>query len=189
MLGDSNNITLLLGGIRSGKSDYAETMAVRSGLSVICLTTDKNLDEEMKERINHYQNSHSTQWKYIETPLHLGEAISTYSKPDCCLIVDCLMLWLKNLILEDNRYLNENSQNIKLGKTFESEMKQLFDALPDVQGKLIFISNEVGMGPIPHTAFLEVLANELGQLNQKIAKVCSHVYMMAAGIPITVKNC
>lgn len=188
MLGDSNNITLLLGGVRSGKSDYAENIAVRSGLSVTYLATAKDLDAELNERVTHHQNSRPAHWKCIDVPVHLADAIRANSRPDCCLIVDCLFMWIKNLIMEDNKFCTENSSSIKLGKTFEHEIKQLFDVIPDVQGKLIFISNEVGMGSISTTTFSKLLTNELGHINQQIAKVCSHVYLLVAGLPITVKS-
>lgn len=188
MLGDSNNITLLLGGTRSGKSDYAENIAVRSGLSVTYLATAKDVDSEVNERIANHQNSRPAHWKCLDVPVHLAEAIKMNSRPDCCLIVDCLFMWVRNLIMEDNKFCNENSSNIKLGKTFESEVKQLFETIPDVQGKLMFISNEVGMGSVPNTTFSKLIADEVGYLNQRIAKVSSHVYFMVAGLPLTVKS-
>jgi adenosylcobinamide kinase/adenosylcobinamide-phosphate guanylyltransferase len=163
---------LILGGARSGKSAYAQRRATESGLSVTVIVTGWAGDEEMAERIAHHRAARPAGWGVVEAPRSLAAALRAEAAPGHCLIVDCLTLWLANVI-EDG---------------FEAERRVLLDLLPHLPGEVLFVANEIGLGVVPMGEQTRRFRDEAGRLNQDIAAVCERVTFVAAGLPLTLKE-
>lgn len=167
---------LILGGARSGKSALAEQRAGDSGLAVTMIATAASGDEEMAERIRRHQANRPTDWRLVEEPLALATALCAHAAPDRCLLVDCLTLWLSNLLHSEN------------AAHFARERQALVEALPALPGHLILVSNEVGMGIVPLGVLSRRFCDEAGRLHQDLARLCDSVTFMAAGIPLSLKG-
>ncbi|MEW5973307.1 MAG: bifunctional adenosylcobinamide kinase/adenosylcobinamide-phosphate guanylyltransferase [Pseudomonadota bacterium] len=168
--------TLILGGARSGKSALAERLAVESGLAVTYIATAEALDEEMRERIARHRADRPAGWKTLEAPRALASTLLAEAAPGRCLVVDCLTLWLTNLMLDEDASL------------LERERAALLESLPRLAGPVVFVSNEVGLGIVPDNALARRFRDEAGRLNQAIATLCDHVVFVAAGLPLTLKD-
>eukprot|EP00659_Diplonema_papillatum_P013314 gene13314-20527_t len=130
-------LQLILGGARSGKSRLAEKLATDSGLSVTYIATSQPLDGEMTARVAHHRERRPSEWGLIEEPVELARVLKENATPNHCLLVDCLTLWLTNLLmLEDPDRLKE-------------EREALLQTLATLPGEIIFVSNETGMGVVP----------------------------------------
>jgi len=163
---------LILGGARSGKSALAERRAIDSGLEVVYFATAAPGDEEMAQRIARHRARRPAQWHTVEETLALASALRTAAAAQRCLLVDCLTLWLTNLLL---------------GPGLEPEREHLLAALPALPGRVILVSNEVGWGIVPINELARRFADEQGRLNQAVASICSRVTMVAAGLPLELK--
>lgn len=181
-------IELILGGARSGKSALAEKTARESGLQVSYLATGQAGDSEMAERIRHHQTRRPTEWGLIEEPLHLAEALRRHAAPGRCLIVDCLTLWLSNLIFQGAAGGQLERGEAVACPVFSGEMAALLDTLPRLPGHLILVSNEVGLGIVPMGALTRFYVDENGRLNQAIAQRADQVTLVAAGLPLILKS-
>ena len=171
---------LILGGARSGKSGYAEEIAKRNEdklqQEVFYIATAIPFDSEMEERIERHKSDRPTHWKSIEEPIHLAKALKQNSGKDKVVLVDCLTLWLNNLLLKDD----EASLN--------AEIEEFLSCIDSLQGTVIFVSNEVGMGVIPMGNLSRKFVDESGRLHQHLAKKVEHILLMVAGIAMTVKG-
>ncbi|MGB9671289.1 MAG: bifunctional adenosylcobinamide kinase/adenosylcobinamide-phosphate guanylyltransferase [Halothiobacillaceae bacterium] len=168
--------TLVFGGARSGKSALAERLAIESGLAVTYIATAEALDEEMRERIARHRADRPAGWKTLEAPRALATTLQSEAAPGRCLIVDCLTLWLTNLMLDPDP------------DRLEGERTALLEILPHVPGRMILVANEVGLGIVPDNALARRFRDEAGRLNQAIATLCDHVVFVAAGLPLTLKD-
>jgi adenosylcobinamide kinase / adenosylcobinamide-phosphate guanylyltransferase len=167
--------TLILGGVRSGKSRYAGELAAAHGRAVTVIATGAARDEEMAARIKAHRASRPAQWSVVEEPLRLAAALRT-AAPSGVIVVDCLTLWLSNLLcLEDEDLLRRESAS-------------LLDTLPALETDCILISNEVGFGIIPASALARRFGDEAGALHQRLAELCDRVILMVAGLPVTLKT-
>ncbi len=166
-------IELIIGGARSGKSALAERRASESGLEVIYLATATVGDGEMAARIAHHRQRRPAQWQTVEEPLHLAAALRGHASEQRLLLVDCLTLWLSNLLL---------------GPGLEPERGQLLGALGDLPGRIILVSNEVGWGIVPINDLARRFADEQGRLNQEVAARSVRVTLVAAGLPLELKG-
>jgi adenosylcobinamide kinase / adenosylcobinamide-phosphate guanylyltransferase len=181
-------IELILGGARSGKSALAEKRASESRLKVTYLATAHAGDEEMRTRIAHHQQRRPEHWKLIEAPLYLAASLREQAEPGKFLLVDCLTLWLSNLIFQGDAW-----RQIEAGETvkcplFLHETQALLDVLPCLPGHLILVSNEVGLGIVPMGAVNRFYTDENGRLNQAIARLADQVTFVAAGLPLVLKS-
>ena len=179
---------LIFGGARSGKSLLAEKRAVESGLPVIYVATAQALDGEMQRRIAHHQARRPATWGLVESPLNLAASLQQHAAPGICLLVDCLTLWLSNLL-----FAGVAAQQAEAGQgldcaLFDGETRALIDCLPHLPGKIILVSNEVGCGIVPMNAVSRLFADEQGRLNQRVAAVCERVTLVAAGLPLELKR-
>ena len=176
---------LVLGGARSGKSAIAEQRALALGLTTVYIATAEAHDSEMTARIAAHRSRRSTAWKVVEEPIALAQALRDHAAPDCCVIVDCLTLWLANVLGSDI----DPSADIGpvAAPTFERERAALLDVIPHLKGEIIFVSNEVGMGIVPLGALTRRYCDEAGRLHQELARLCERVTWVAAGIPVTIK--
>lgn len=166
---------LILGGARSGKSRHAEQLAQTSRLPVSVIVTAQAQDEEMAQRIAHHQANRPAHWEVIEAPLDLAAALHIHARDGHCLIVDCLTLWLSNLLCQTPDQL-------------QPQRDALLAALPTLPGTILLVSNEVGMGIIPMGELSRRFVDEAGWLNQAVAGVCERVTLVAAGLPLVLKT-
>jgi adenosylcobinamide kinase/adenosylcobinamide-phosphate guanylyltransferase len=181
------SIHLILGGARSGKSRHAEQLALASGLPVKVLVTAHAGDAEMAERIRQHQQQRPRHWQVQETPLALAATLQAHAAPGHLLLVDCLTLWLSNLLL-DGQQGDLTEGPIALSQQFQQQRQVLLDALPQLPGNIILISNEVGMGIVPMGALTRCFADEAGRLNQAVAAISQQVTLVAAGLPLKLKG-
>ena len=167
-------ITLILGGARSGKSRHGEDLALASGLDPVYIATAEAWDDEMRERIAAHQDRRQGQgWRDVEAPFDLAGAIAGNAATDRVLLVDCLTLWLSNLMHAE--------QDIPEASGF------LREALVAAAGSVILISNEVGLGIVPENAMARRFRDLTGRLHQDLAGDADTVLLMVAGLPVVVK--
>lgn len=166
-------LTLVLGGARSGKSRYAQEAAEAFGLPKMTLVaTAQAFDEEMRERIARHQADRDSRWRTVEAPLDLAGALAVL-EPDDVAVVDCLTLWLTNLMLGE--------------KDVAAETEQLLLALSGSSARIWLVSNEVGWGLVPETPLGRVFRDEAGRLHQRLAAIADEVVLLVAGLPMVVK--
>ena len=167
---------LILGGARSGKSRMAEKLAQESGLAVTYIATATAQDDAMQNRIDHHQANRPTTWSLIEEPYCLATTLEKAANSDHCLLVDCLTLWLTNLLL-----LNDDTR-------LKKELWALQNLLPTLPGEIILVSNETGMGIVPMGEINRRFCDEAGFLHQQLAQICDQVILTVAGLPHYLKG-
>ena len=167
---------LILGGARSGKSRLAEQLASASGLPVTYIATSQPLDGEMNERVLLHRQRRPAEWGLIEEPLALASVLRAEAAPGRCLLVDCLTLWLTNLLmLEDEQRLAE-------------ERDALLACLEQLPGMVILVSNETGLGVVPMGELTRRYVDLAGWLHQAVAERCQRVVLTVAGLPLVLKG-
>ncbi|WP_025899660.1 bifunctional adenosylcobinamide kinase/adenosylcobinamide-phosphate guanylyltransferase [Sneathiella glossodoripedis] len=170
---NTSKITFVLGGARSGKSRFAEQLAIDSGLNKIYVATSQIFDAEMQERVNLHQQSRGGDWITIEEPIDLGKILKTQTGSGNILLIDCLTLWLTNLVLAE--------------RNIEDAGNSICDALQQANGPVILVSNEVGLGIVPENEMARRFRDHAGILHQKIAALADRVYLITAGLPQQLK--
>jgi adenosylcobinamide kinase/adenosylcobinamide-phosphate guanylyltransferase len=171
---------LILGGARSGKSAFAEKLAIESGLPVTYIATAQVYDAEFGQRVEHHKIRRPAHWRTLEQPFNLGANIAEVAKAGECVIVDCLTLWLAQCICPDCERPDHLS--------WPQERQSLLDTLAKVNGTLLLVSNEVGMGIVPLGEINRQFQDEQGRLNQAIAQLADKVSFIAAGLPLSLKG-
>jgi len=166
--------TLIVGGARSGKSRLAEARAVSTSDRRTYIATAEAGDEEMADRIARHRKQRDGLWKTVECPLNLSDAILDHSSNGALVLVDCLTLWLSNII--------------HAGLNVDEPIQELLGAITTAPGDLVFVSNEVGMGLVPNSPLGREFRDHQGRLNQSVASVCQRVEFIAAGLPLVLKN-
>jgi adenosylcobinamide kinase / adenosylcobinamide-phosphate guanylyltransferase len=169
-------LQLILGGARSGKSRLAEKLATDSTLPVTYIATSQPLDGEMNERVAHHRQRRPAEWGLIEEPIELARVLRENAAPDRFLLVDCLTLWLTNLLMLENP------------KRLTQEREALLQALASLPGEIVFVSNETGMGVVPLGELTRRYVDEAGWLHQALAERCQRVVLTVAGLPLTLKG-
>lgn len=167
--------TLVLGGARSGKSAFAERLVRARGGKPVYLATATAGDEEMRVRIARHRQDRGGAWHTIEEPLALAEALERASEAAQAVLIDCLTLWLANLMLA--------------GRDPATEAPRLVAALGRCRGPVTLVSNEVGLGLVPDTALGRAFRDAQGRLNQQVAAAAARVVFVAAGLPLWLKGC
>ena len=173
------HVTLVLGGARSGKSRYAESL-IETGLAggryegATYLATAEALDPEMAARIDEHRRRRGAAWRTVEVPLELVDALAGHAEPGRPVLVDCLTLWLSNVI--------------RAGRDAEVEATGLTGRLQALPGPAILVSNEVGLGIVPDNALARDFRDRAGRLNQMVAEMADRVVFVAAGLPLTIKD-
>ncbi len=168
--------TLILGGARSGKSAYAERLAANSGHEVVYFATATAEDGEMQTRIAHHRERRPAHWRTVECARGLAGALHGAAAPGRCLLVDCLTLWVSNLLFEEGE------------SSWETEREALLNVLPTLPGSVLLVSNEVGLGVVPMGAISRRFVDESGRLHQALAAQCERVVWVAAGLPLALKG-
>ncbi|MBI1447874.1 bifunctional adenosylcobinamide kinase/adenosylcobinamide-phosphate guanylyltransferase [Acinetobacter sp. AC1-2] len=169
-------LQLILGGARSGKSRLAEQTAIATQLAVTYVATAQALDSEMQSRIAHHQNQRPAHWSLVEEPLFLAKTLQKIDRSNQIILVDCLTLWLTNLLLLDD-------QNVQ-----EFECEQLIDVLPKLQSEIILVSNETGLGVVPLGEISRRFVDEAGRLHQALGQIADKVMFCVAGFPMILKG-
>ena len=159
--------SLVLGGARSGKSAYAESLIENAG-GGFYIATSEALDDEMKARIAAHRERRGDDWQTLEEPILLQHALLSIKGRGKPALVDCLTLWLSNLM--------------ELEKNVEAEINGLCALVEDLDYPVVFVSNEVGQGIVPDNALARQFADSAGLMNQKIAAVAENVVLVTAGI-------
>ncbi len=168
---------LVIGGCRSGKSSHALKLADQfSGSGRIFIATCIPYDDEMRERVTRHQEERDNTWKTVEEPLNLPEAIAAHGNSVDLILVDCITLWVSNLLLKNSRidYILEN-------------VRRLTSALNKTKASVIMVSNEVGTGIVPENRIARRFRDAAGFANQHIAAAADRVVWMVAGIPVNIK--
>lgn len=178
---------LILGGARSGKSLLAEKRAAESGLCVVYLATAEARDGEMARRIAHHRERRPAEWGCAEETLHLAAKLRELAAPDTCVLVDCLTLWLSNLLFAGQAARQAEAGEPVSCPLFDDETAALIECLSQLPGRIILVSNEVGWGIVPMHPVSRLFADEQGRLNQRVAAACEQVTLVAAGLPLLLK--
>ncbi len=172
-------IELVLGGARSGKSRYAEQQAIASGLQVVYIATAEAGDEEMQARIAHHRQHRPEHWLTVEQPVYLAQAIQENASPQHCILVDCLTLWLCNVLFDKQGELQS--------ERYQCQSGALLATLSECQQRVILVSNEIGLGVVAADAMTRRFVDEAGFLHQKIAQISHRVVLVTAGLPQILK--
>lgn len=171
-------ITFFIGGCRSGKSTAALQRANSIGANrKIFVATCQPYDAEMKIRIERHRQARDAAWETIEEPLEIADVVQQQSGPQTVILVDCLTLWLTNLIVAraDDTTINQRIETLK-------------DALSNARGPVLLVANEVGTGIVPDNAMSRRFRDWAGSLNQQMAQCASEVILTVAGIPVPIKS-
>jgi len=166
---------LILGGARSGKSTYAEKLAISSALPKLYIATAMRLDEEMNARIDHHIRRRDASWHTIEEKIEVASILTDARWRKHVILVDCLTLWMSNLMFTD-------------GEDVEKRRKELCDAVGASEATVILVTNEVGLGIVPMHPLSRRFRDEAGWLHQALAQICDTVAFMAAGLPMMLKS-
>jgi adenosylcobinamide kinase / adenosylcobinamide-phosphate guanylyltransferase len=164
--------TLVLGGARSGKSTYAE--ALMADRPALYLATGQAFDDEMHDRIRLHTDRRGPHWTTIEEPLELAATLDQVLKPDRPVLVDCLTLWISNLMHAE--------------RDVDLETGRLCEVLAKPAGPVVLVSNEVGLGLVPDNRLAREFRDHQGRVNQRVAQICRRVVFVAAGLPLILKD-
>lgn len=172
----TKEIILITGGARSGKSRYAEQRAVQLGLRRLYIATAEPKDEEMAARIAEHKKARGEGWILAEEPVELGRALSGWQGRIDCALVDCLTLWISNLLVRrDEKHVKE-------------KIEDLLATLPRLDFSVALVTNEIGWGIVPDKPLARQFRDLAGRTHQQIAAIATEVVLMVAGIPMTVKR-
>jgi adenosylcobinamide kinase/adenosylcobinamide-phosphate guanylyltransferase len=167
-------LALVLGGARSGKSRHAETLIEQAASVALYVATAEALDDEMRARVALHRARRGPRWTTIEEPLALAQLLAAEARPARPILVDCLTLWLSNLM--------------QSGMDAGGEIDALLAALPALRGPVVMVANEVGLGIVPENALARAFRDHAGRLNRDIAAAADRVVFIAAGLPLVLKD-
>jgi len=168
---------LVLGGVRCGKSRYAEQQARASGLRVVYIATAIAAgDAELEERVRRHREYRPADWATVEEPVALGATLRAHAHAQCCLLVECLTLWVAHLLTAGS------------AERLELECASLLRALAVVPGRVILVSNETGLGVMPVGELSRRFLDVSGELHQSLAALCDRVTLVVAGLPQRLKE-
>ncbi len=172
-------LRLILGGARSGKSRLAEQIAQDSKLKVTYVATAQVWDDEMQDRIEHHQAQRPKEWHLVEEPLYLADLLKSIDNENYAeqvILVDCLTLWMSNLLMHED-------QNVQW-----TECQKLLNVLPTLKSEIILVSNETGLGIVPMGEITRKFVDESGRLHQQLGQIADNVVFCVAGFPMTLKS-
>ncbi len=167
-------VTLVLGGARSGKSAFAERLVEAGAAGGTYLATAEAGDAEMAARIRLHRERRGPAWMTVEEPTELAVALAAHATRDRPVLVDCLTLWLSNIMAAE--------------RDIAGERERLVDGMSRLSGPVVFVANEVGLGLVPPTPLGRAFRDEAGRLNQAVAAAAQRVIFVAAGLPLTMKD-
>lgn len=185
----SQNSILLIGGARSGKSNYAEELAKQTGGDVLFVATAEAGDDEMKRRIEAHQKSRPSQWHTLEASCRVGTQINNEKLKRDVVILDCITLLVTNILCKHMVTSGDYVEEKVFENDVKAEVASIIEAMNQDSATYVIVTNEVGEGIIPIGAATRIYRDVLGRANQMLAQACSEVYLMVAGIPLKVKPC
>ena len=174
----SNSVILVLGGVRSGKSRYAQQIAERSSRVTFVATAERREDEEMQRKIERHRADRPAHWNTVEEPLALGQVLQSTATDCDAILIDCITLFGSNLL---EAYENKEAE-------LDACIEELCAALRNAPCKVILVSNEVGCGVVPAYALGRRYRDLVGEINQRVAAVADTVVFMVAGLPLALKG-
>ena len=167
-------LVLVLGGARSGKSAHAEGLVERTGLARSYIATGRAWDDEMRLRVASHVARRGSSWRTVEEPLALVETLGRKCADDRAVLVDCLTLWVTNLMMDE--------------RDVDRECDALIDALPGLRGTVVMVSNEVGLGIVPENAMARRFRDHAGRLHTLLAGIADEVVLVVAGLAMPLKG-
>lgn len=173
-MADAPALALVLGGARSGKSRFGEGLIAETGAPRVYLATAEAWDDEMRSRITDHRRDRGPDWTTRDAPLDLAEAVREEARPGRAVLVDCLTLWLTNVMLAE--------------RDVEAEEARLLDVLAHRAGPVVCVSNETGLGIVPDNALARRFRDAQGRLNRRVAEIATRVDFIAAGLPLRLKG-
>ena len=195
---------LILGGVRSGKSRFAQSMAAKLGEKVLFVATGEPLDEEMALRIEEHKRIRPKNWRTLEIDIKVGQKLKERIEDVDVVLLDCLTLLVSNILTKQGGASSCHSEGAKRPKNLAqdrlreaiseaekqvmAEMEDLIECIERYEGSFIVVSNEVGLGLVPESKLGRVYRDLLGKANQLLAQRADEVYFMAAGIPVKLKG-
>jgi len=182
-----NNI-LIVGGARSGKSHFAQELALRSGKPVLFVATAEPGDEEMRQRIEEHKRARPKEWGTLEVTTHAGEEIQQRIGKAQVVIVDCITLLVSNIFSQYGEQTDEQIDASFIEGKVTSEIGELVECISSIDASFIIVSNEVGTGLVPTTKTGRLYRDLLGKANQLLAERVDDVYLMVAGLPVKIKS-
>jgi len=171
-------IIFVTGGARSGKSDFCQDLAEQTEGKRLFVATAQAFDGEMEERIRKHQEKRGDRWDTLEEPIALGAALRSVGSAYETILIDCFTLWMSNLLMS---FPEQSERRAEIIDDF-------FSSIDDFPGTLIITSNEVGQGIVPDNKLARIYRDQLGFLNQRVAKRSDRVYVLFSGIPLTIKG-
>ncbi len=178
---------LIIGGARSGKSHFAQELALKAGGIVLFVATAEAGDEEMKQRIKAHRKARPSTWETIEATTHIGSQISQHIGKAQTVIIDCITLLINNIFLQHSQHNDEEINAVLIEKEVMAEIGELVNCIDQSDASFIIVTNEVGLGLVPTNKVGRLYRDLLGKANQVLAQHANEVYLMVAGIPITIK--
>ena len=179
--------TLIIGGARSGKSSYAQNMALKAGGAVLFVATAEAGDEEMKRRIEAHRKARPPTWQTLEATIHLGRRIALNISKVNTVIIDCITLLVNNIFQQYNQPVNKEIEDL-IEKEVTTEIDELVYCITQSDASFIIVTNEVGLGIVPADRVSRLYRDLLGRANQMLAHHTDEVILMTAGIPLKIKS-
>ncbi|OAT86769.1 bifunctional adenosylcobinamide kinase/adenosylcobinamide-phosphate guanylyltransferase [Desulfotomaculum copahuensis] len=176
-------LILVLGGARSGKSGFAEELAGRAGPRVVYVATATVGDQEMARRVAHHRARRPAAWQTVEESFRPEEVVRVFSRAADAVLVDCLTMWITNLLLHDPERPVEETEALILER-----VRALADAAGPAPARVILVSNEVGLGLVPDNPLGRNYRDIAGRVNQYLARRADQVYLVVAGLPVEIKS-
>ena len=183
----SSKSILIIGGARSGKSDFAQELALKSDGAVLFVATAEAGDEEMRQRIEKHREARPSNWNTLETPTHVGSQISRNIGKAQTVLVDCITLLVSNILLQYSDNTGEQVDVPHFEEAIMAEIGELIDCISHIEATFIIVTNEVGLGLVPPNKASRVYRDWLGKVNQILVRHVDEVYLMVAGIPLRIK--
>ncbi len=183
----SKKCILIVGGARSGKSTFAQELALKSDKLVLFVATAEASDEEMRYRIEQHQKARPSAWNTLEVTTHIGKKIVQEIGEARVVIIDCITLLVNNVF---GQYSHENTEQIDaplIEKKLTSEISELVECINQVNASFIIVTNEVGTGLVPANKVGRLYRDLLGKANQILAQRADEIYLMVAGLPLPIK--
>ncbi|HUS89534.1 MAG TPA: bifunctional adenosylcobinamide kinase/adenosylcobinamide-phosphate guanylyltransferase [Desulfosporosinus sp.] len=183
-----SQFTLITGGARSGKSRFAELLAAHAKRPVIYIATAQIWDEEMALRVKKHQQQRPSTWRLIEEPRNIRDTLIQLKDEDGVILLDCVTLWLTNLLLAGNLQNDNDLFNNELEPQILDMVKDVAQLAREIKPQVIFVSNEVGQGIVPEYPLARAYRDLAGRSNQILAHSADQVYMVVAGFPMEIKH-
>ena len=178
---------LIIGGARSGKSRFAQELAVKQGGSVLFVATATAGDDEMARRIKQHRKERPADWNTLEATAGLGKRIPAEDRQSQTVIVDCITLLVNNIFSRFS-HQGEQSDEGQIEQAVTAEIEELIECIARLDSSFIIVTNELGMGLVPPDPVARLYRDILGKANQMIAEASDEVYLMMAGIPVKIKQ-